>query len=59
MNIRSGFIRLLILLSILATLGGCGRKGPPTLPEKPSSSIQARANALVHNASIIRACEML
>ncbi len=56
MRVRTALVRLLILLSILATLGSCGRKGPPTLPEKPSSLIQARVTALVDNASIIRAC---
>lgn len=34
-----GIMRFFFFLSLLIMLMGCGRKAPPTLPEKPSSRI--------------------
>jgi len=32
-----GIIRVLFFILLFTLLMGCGRKAPPTLPEKPSS----------------------
>ena len=32
-------IRLLFLMPLLMVLIGCGRKGPPSIPKKPSSMV--------------------
>jgi predicted small lipoprotein YifL len=34
-----------LLMSLLMVLLGCGRKGPPTLPKKPSSLIRIEQKA--------------
>ncbi len=33
-------MRLLFLMSLLIISIGCGKKGPPTLPQKPSSLVR-------------------
>ena len=35
----------LVLVLFLVLLAGCGRKGPPSLPQKPSSSIPIEQKA--------------
>jgi len=35
-------MRFLFLIPLVIVLMGCGRKGPPTLPEKHSSIIKAK-----------------
>jgi predicted small lipoprotein YifL len=37
-----GIIRFLIFSLLLIVLMGCGRKAPPSLPEKPSSQREQR-----------------
>jgi predicted small lipoprotein YifL len=39
------FIVFFFLMSLLMVLLGCGRKGPPTLPQKPSSLIRIEQKA--------------
>jgi hypothetical protein len=39
---RKTIMRFLFLLPLVIVLLGCGRKGPPTLPEKHSSIIKAK-----------------
>jgi len=39
------FIVSFFLMSLLMVLLGCGRKGPPTLPQKPSSLIRIEQKA--------------
>ena len=37
---RKGILWFFFFLSLLIIVLGCGRKAPPTLPEKPSSLIE-------------------
>ncbi len=39
------FIVSLFLMSLLMLLVGCGKKGPPSVPQKPSSLIKIEQNA--------------
>jgi predicted small lipoprotein YifL len=38
-------MRLLVLLLVLVILAGCGRKGPPSLPQRPTSLLPSQQKA--------------
>jgi len=47
---RGMLLGLLVLALLLVIVFGCGRKGPPSLPQKPSSSVRMASKEL-HNSS--------
>jgi len=42
---KRNVLRLLVLVLLLPLLAGCGRKGPPSLPQKPSSLLPIEQKA--------------
>ncbi len=46
-------MRLLFLIPVLIVLVGCGKKGPPSLPEKPSSLIGIEQRVLSSRCHIL------
>ena len=45
MNLEK-LLGLLVLALLLVIVLGCGRKGPPSLPQKPSASVQMTSQEL-------------
>jgi len=42
---KRNVLRFLVLIPLLMIVGGCGRKGPPSLPQKPTSLLPLEQKA--------------
>jgi predicted small lipoprotein YifL len=49
---RGQLLGLLVLALLLVILLGCGRKGPPSLPQKPSALVQMASQELPDSSDL-------